>query len=83
MTSCRLAQSQRMMFTLSRHFFLGYDFPLKHETYDCSNNSFVQEIQFTKSLDLILLIDCEESSTENILLLVGILLFTSFVTLQN
>ena len=83
MTSCRLAQSQRMMFTLSRHFFLGYDFPLKHETYDCSNNLLVQEIQFTKSLDLILLIDCEESSTTDILLLVSISPFISFLTLQN
>ena len=72
-----------MKFTLSRHFFLGYDFPLKHETYDCSNNLFVQEIQFTKSLDLILLIDCEESSTTGILLLVSISPFISFLTLQN
>ena len=72
-----------MKFTLSRHFFLGYDFPLKHETYDCSNNLFVQEIQFTKSLDLILLIDCEESSTTDILLLVSISPFISFLTLQN
>ena len=71
------------MFTYPVNFFPGYDFPLKHEAYDCSNTSFVQEIQFTKSLDLILLIDCNECSTEKILLLVGTFPFAIFLTLQN